>query len=471
LEIRRWGAPGVCLFLLVALAMTVAPAALAEDRELAQRVRNVLRADLRVRADRVTVSTTGGWVTLEGQVTSYMNKHQAERVAARVADVRGVTNRIEVAPSLQRDERIASDVLEQLRHNAFLQSGQFTVAVHDGVVTLTGHVDNWSQADEADATAAQVLGVRAVRNNLLHGDGRLRSDDDIQRDVRSAFRRDALLADLDIDVRASQGVVTLAGVVPSLYHRDRAEQETRLAASVVKVDNQLQVLPQAILEHVVGRLNDQEIAHFVRQELDQDPRVGGQGILLDVTVGKVVLRGEVPSLFEKQMAERIARRVVGVQQVENHLQVAGDSRDDETICCELTAALSSDAVLQGQQVQVVVRDGRVTLRGEVEDFTSKAQAARLAGRVRGVRAVDNETKVSAAARLSDDAVTQLVADRLRANAIVREFADRIQVRTAGGVVTLSGEVPTAALRTEAARAALLTDGVLSVDNQLRVLDR
>jgi osmotically-inducible protein OsmY len=237
------------------------------------------------------------------------------------------------------------------------------------------------------------------------------------------------------------------------------------------VINRLEVLPQALFERVVGLPDDGEITQFVRQELDRDPRVGAEAIMLRVTDARVLLWGEVSSPYEKRMAERIARGVIGVLHVENQLQVGGEQDSDENIHRNVADALSTDALLHGQQVDVMVHQGNVTLRGELKDFTSKAQIARLAERVRGVRSVINETKVAAAARLGDDVITGLVAGRLKASPTLRSVANRIQVQTAGGVVTLTGSVETAAQRAEAGRAAFLTDGVRSVDNQLEIVAR
>lgn len=43
---------------------------------------------------------------------------------------------------------------------------------------------------------------------------------------------------------------------------------------------------------------------------------------LESNAGHVVVRGEVKSYFQKQMAQEVIRRVDGVERVENRLQVA-----------------------------------------------------------------------------------------------------------------------------------------------------
>jgi osmotically-inducible protein OsmY len=71
-------------------------------------------------------------------------------------------------------------------------------------------------------------------------------------------------------------------------------------------------------------------------------------------------------------------------------------------------------------------------------------------------------------QLSDEAITQLVANRLSANWATKPIADRISIQTERGVVSLTGQVPGWAQRAEAERAARFTDGVREVDNRLTV---
>ena len=298
--------------------------------------------------------------------------------------------------------------------------------------------------------------------------GTSRSDGDIEQDIGNEFLRDVLLSGIPIDFSVAAGSVTLTGNVNSFYQKDLAEEKVRSVDGVKHVDNQIVVVPQAIVAEAGVRLTDAEVSKSVRQELVQDPRVAADGISVKVTAGSVTLAGTVSSLSQKQIAERITRRVIGVLRVDNQLQVITRKRPDAEIHRDIAAAFSSDATLRGQQVGIAVRDGQVTLVGELKDFTSKAQAARLAARVQNVHSVINETRVTASARLPDSAITTLVTDRLKSNATVRDVADRIRVETAGGAVTLSGNVKTWSQYAEASRAASLTDGVRTVTNQLKV---
>jgi osmotically-inducible protein OsmY len=55
--------------------------------------------------------------------------------------------------------------------------------------------------------------------------------------------------------------------------------------------------------------------------LTTNPYVPSQDVRVEAADGRVVLRGNVKTFFQKQMAQEAVRRIDGVQQIENLLQV------------------------------------------------------------------------------------------------------------------------------------------------------
>ena len=174
----------------------------------------------------------------------------------------------------------------------------------------------------------------------------------------------------------------------------------------------------------------------------------------------------VASMFEKQMAERIATGLVGVSRVENLLEVVTAKRSDRDIQSDVQFNLASDAMLAGQGISVAVENAEVTLAGDVADFTSKARAPLLAGRVRGVRSVVNLVKVRWSKSFGDGALRDRIAERLAANWATRPVAARISIQVHSGVATLTGSVDRWMQRVEAERVASYSDGVRGVVNHL-----
>jgi len=67
------------------------------------------------------------------------------------------------------DAKMSSDIQNKFSQDSGLSSKQLTVQANNGVVTLSGTVDNQAQRDAAGAQAASVAGVKTVINNLQVG--------------------------------------------------------------------------------------------------------------------------------------------------------------------------------------------------------------------------------------------------------------------------------------------------------------
>jgi hyperosmotically inducible protein len=62
---------------------------------------------------------------------------------------------------------------------------------------------------------------------------------------------------------------------------------------------------------------------------------------------------------------------------------------DGTITDQVSIKLTSDAIVKGGAIKVDVKDGVVTLAGQVEEIQQKDRAAKLAKGVKGVKSVVN----------------------------------------------------------------------------------
>jgi osmotically-inducible protein OsmY len=113
---------------------------------------------------------------------------------------------------------------------------------------------------------------------------------------------------------------------------------------------------------------------------------------------------------------------------------------------------------------VVVKDGWVTLEGQVEWNYSRERAEQAVRRVRGVKGITNLIAIAPRAIPSD--IKRRIEDSFRRNAEID--ASRITVSADGGVVTLKGTVRSWAEREEAERIAWRQPGVIRVENQIAV---
>jgi len=151
----------------------------------------------------------------------------------------------------------------------------------------------------------------------------------------------------------------------------------------------------------------ENVVNDVRAELDNDPRLPhADEIAVDAYRGAVALRGTVGSFAQRRAAVADARRISGVIDVNDDLQVRlldDDRREDAAIRGAALQRLMWDTELVGDFLDVHVENGWVTLKGEV-DFQHQSDAAfdDVAG-LRGVTGVTNEIKVVQPMHTSDGA--------------------------------------------------------------------
>jgi osmotically-inducible protein OsmY len=68
-------------------------------------------------------------------------------------------------------------------------------------------------------------------------------------------------------------------------------------------------------------LSESSLADRVDQAMQTNPYMNGRTLRFETDGGRVVIQGAVRSYFQKQMAQEIIRRIEGVEEVDNCLEV------------------------------------------------------------------------------------------------------------------------------------------------------
>jgi len=224
--------------------------------------------------------------------------------------------------------------------------------------------------------------------------------------------------------------------------------------------------------------------------------VSGTAIKVDTVIGRVTLYGKVHSAQEKAKAETIARKVDGVQDVRNLLQVVSPQHEkavqvsDDELKQRVEQALQADPSLKSSNIAVQsVNQGVVLLSGTAKTLSAHLRAVEVAAAVPGVRRV--ATEIQSPDTLADEEIWRApTPPRPRQGYGVWDTASDIWITSAvrmslmadsnvpgleidldswDGVVTLFGIVSSQDAKGAAEADALKVSGVKRVVNELQVV--
>jgi osmotically-inducible protein OsmY len=136
------------------------------DQDLAVAAIKALNSKLFVPADRIKVTVSNGWITLEGDVKWQFQRRAAERAVRNLPGVRGISNNIKIASHVSPAD-LQSKIEAALKRQAVIDAQRITVDVNGAEVILRGTVRSWSEKQEAERTAWSAPGVKSVNSQIV----------------------------------------------------------------------------------------------------------------------------------------------------------------------------------------------------------------------------------------------------------------------------------------------------------------
>lgn len=217
-------------------------------------------------------------------------------------------------PGIRSDVDIQQDVLAEMSWDQHINVSDIGVSVKEGVVTLTGLVDNYLFRLAAQNAALRVKGVHAVANDIevrLHTSAE-RTDSDLALAALYALKWDAAIQTDKLGIMVSHGYVTLKGEVEWPSQREAAERAVRRLTGVKGVTNWVTVAVHATPDDI-----KQQIEKALMRNAESD----AHRITVEVHGHTATLKGQVRSFAEKLAAERTALSAPGIATVNNEIKI------------------------------------------------------------------------------------------------------------------------------------------------------
>jgi osmotically-inducible protein OsmY len=216
------------------------------DSEIQQDVLRELKWDTRVEETDVGVEVDAGVVTLSGTVSSWGKRHAAAEAAHRVRGVLDVANDVVVKmPGMpgRTDTEVAHAVRNALVWDVFVPDTHIRSTVSDGVVTLDGEVETWTQAEDAERAVRNLAGVRSVMNLISIEPPSFVDGAKVRKSIEAALERQAEREAKRVSFEIDDGLVRIFGTVHSWAEREAVIGAAKGTPGVRRVEDKLRIEP------------------------------------------------------------------------------------------------------------------------------------------------------------------------------------------------------------------------------------
>ena len=135
------------------------------DENIAGAAIGRLAWDSSVPPDAIEIRVEKGWITLNGEVDWHFQKDAAAQAVQSLIGVVGVSNLIEIKPTVNADD-VGQNITRALHRSWFYDPNTIKVSAQGGKIKLTGQVTTWNARDLAGATAWSAPGATFVENEI-----------------------------------------------------------------------------------------------------------------------------------------------------------------------------------------------------------------------------------------------------------------------------------------------------------------
>lgn len=374
-------------------------------------------------------------------------------------------------PEMDSSDSLITEAVEnELAHYNEVPSNLIDVETKEGIVRLTGSINNILAKEKAVEITSTVRGVKGIINEL-DVNTEFVPNNLLEDRINKLYYMDPVIISDEITVKVDSGHVVLTGIVDSWSKEKLAKELAESVTGVRSVEDDMNI------EYEKFR-PDYEIARDIEGLLNYDIYINPDSVEIKVDKGTVTLSGIVGSLFEKSrvIADAWVESVDTV--ISNDLKIDPAIKPpmidyekykhvtDNEIKEAVENTLFFDARVVSTGIIIKVSKGYVTLMGTVDNLRAKKAAQDDAENVIGVWNVLNRIKVRPQGIQPKNAIADNTREALKQSPYLR-YQD-IKIIEDNGSVYLTGEVNNNFERNEAEKIASGIPGVVEVVNNIEV---
>ena len=225
----------------------------------------------------------------------------------------------------ETDGRIESSARESYVFKTYLKNDAIKVQSKDGIVTLSGTVEQDSHKGLAQETAANLPGVKSVDNRIeLKGEHPAESSNEwIAMKVNTMLLFHRNVRSLNTKVYVEQGIVTLRGEANSAAQKDLIPEYVKDINGIEGVRNEMTVAPPAKepQQTVREKIDDASITAQVKMALLTHRSTSVLKTKVETKDGVVTLGGKAANAAEKELVTKLVSDISGVDSVINNMAV------------------------------------------------------------------------------------------------------------------------------------------------------
>lgn len=233
-----------------------------------------------------------------------------------------VATPVAVFASSETDRKIEEAAKASYNYRTVLED-HVKVKAKDGIVTLTGTVQDKDDKALAQDTAENLPGVTAVKNEIkVESSSPEHSDAWIALKIRSRLLTKANVSASATKVSVKDGVVTLTGTADNQAQKDLTGVYASEIDWVKSVTNNIVVETPSSASPTIGeKIDDASITSQVKYALLSHKGTSALKTKVTTTDAAVIITGEAKNEAEKTLVTKLATDVRGVKSVKNEMTV------------------------------------------------------------------------------------------------------------------------------------------------------